>query len=250
MLKNERLHEIVNILSTQNGFATVAQLCATLYASESSIRRDLSALESRGLIKRSYGGAELIYSASNVVAFHQRAHENTEAKKAIAKKAATLVKDGNIVFIDQSSSAYYLAELLRSKNNLTDVTNAIQVINLLADTDIKVISSGGQLSRENRTCLIGADACLAFENTYADIVFFSTKSLAEDGTISDCTREEIFVRKPMLKNAAKKAFLCDSSKFCTRSAYVQCTLKDVDYLICENEKAQAFSACAKNLIIL
>ena len=68
---------------------------------------------------------------------------------------------------------------------------------------------------------------------YADIAFFSTKSVTDDGIITDCSREEIIVRDAMLRNADKKIFLCDSTKFGTRSAYKQCELKDVDYLISE-----------------
>lgn len=250
MLKNERLHEIIKILEMQNGFATVAQLCSALYASESSIRRDLTLLENRGVIRRSYGGAELIYSNSNVVSFNQRTHENIQAKKEIALKASRLVTDGSIVFLDQSSSTFYLANELRNKNNLTIITNSIEIVSLLADTNLKVICSGGELSSANRTCLIGADAQYAFESTYADIAFFSAKSLSDDGVISDCTREELFVRKAMIKHAATKVFLCDSSKYGTCSAYIQCTLNDIDYLVGENEKAQVFSTCAKNLTVL
>ena len=99
-----------------------------------------------------------------------------------------------------------------------------------------MISSGGVLSDQNRTCLIGTDAQYIFEHIYADIVFFSCKSLSDDGIISDCTREEVLVRNSMLKNAAKKVFLCDSEKIGTRSVYEQCRLKDIDEMISEREE--------------
>ena len=115
---------------------------------------------------------------------------------------------------------------------------------------MKVVSSGGYLSPENRNCLIGIDAQSIFENTYADIVFFSTKSLSDDGIISDCTREEVALRNSMLKNSAKKVFLCDSEKIGSRAAYKQCMLSEIDYLISENENAQKFSKCSEILKIL
>ena len=74
MLKNEREREIINLLKSENGFITVKELCQKLYASESSIRRDLTALENRGVVKRTYGGAELITNFSNVIAYNKRYH--------------------------------------------------------------------------------------------------------------------------------------------------------------------------------
>ena len=67
MLNKEREQEILNILKMTNGFVTVKSLCDTLYASESSIRRDLQSLEKRGLVKRNYGGAELVTNFSHII---------------------------------------------------------------------------------------------------------------------------------------------------------------------------------------
>lgn len=250
MLKNERKREIIQILKNENGFITVKELCQKLYASESSIRRDLTTLENRGVIKRTYGGAELVTNFSNVISFNKRSYHNIEAKRLIAKKAAKLIKDGNIIFLDQSSTSFYLANEIINKNSLTIITNNIEILYLLSNSNINAVSSGGFLSPQNRNCLIGSDAHSIFENTYADIVFFSTKSLSDDGIISDCTREEVTLRNSMLKNAAKKTFLCDSEKFGTRSAYKQCTLSDIDYLISENEDAKKFCMCSNSLKIL
>ena len=89
MLKNEREREIVSVMKERGGFITVGELCGLLYASESSVRRDLTALERHGVLKRVYGGAELITNYSSVVSFNYRSHENVSEKKAVAKKAAS-----------------------------------------------------------------------------------------------------------------------------------------------------------------
>lgn len=250
MLKTERENEIISILKKSNGFTSVKNLCARLYASESSIRRDLTNLENKGIIKRSYGGAELITNFSNVSAFSTRSHHNISAKKAIAKKAASLIKDGSVIFLDQSSTTFFLAAEILGKSSVTIVTNSIEIISLVSASNIKLISSGGMLSNDNRTCLVGSDAQRIFENTYADIMFFSTKSLSDDGSIWDITKAETEVRKPMLKNAEKRVYLCDSEKFGTHSPYKQCNLSDVDYLISENDASQRFAHISDKLIIL
>ena len=233
MLNKEREQEILNILKTSKGFVSVKQLCSTLFASESSIRRDLKALESRGLIKRSYGGASIEVSASAIVNFSRRSEENAEAKRAIAKKAVELIRDGDVVFLDQSSTSFYVALEILDRSSLTVVTNNIEILMLLADSGLRVISSGGFLSNDNRNCLIGGEAQRTFESIYADLTFFSVKAVTDDGDVTDCSAEEIAVRHSMMKNAAKKVLLCDSSKLGKRAVFKQCTIDDVDLVISE-----------------
>lgn len=241
MYNREREQEIINILKIKNGFVTVKEFCDALFASESSIRRDLKSLEKRGLIKRSYGGASLVVNFSNIVTFNRRTRENIEAKREIAKKAAGLIKDGDIIFLDQSSTAFYLANEILNRSSLTVVTNNIEIMMLLSNSSVKVISSGGFLSEENRNCLIGADAQKAFENIFADILFFSVKAISDDAVVTDCSREEVSIRETMLKNSRKKVLLCDSFKFGKYAPFKQCKLSDVDFLISEQDNSQYFS---------
>ena len=143
------------------------------------------------------------------------------------------MKDGDVIFLDQSSTAFFLAAEIIDKNSITIVTNNIEIISLMSGSNIRIVSSGGMLSPENRTCLVGKDAQRTFENIYADIMFFSTKSISSDGNIWDISQAEIEVRMPMLKNASKKVYLCDSEKFDSHSPYRQCSLDDIDFLISE-----------------
>jgi DeoR/GlpR family transcriptional regulator of sugar metabolism len=250
MLNREREQEILSILKRKNGFVTVRQLCESLFASESSIRRDLKALESQGLVKRSYGGAALERSYSNIVTFNHRTRQNVSAKRAIGQKAAGLIKEGDILFLDQSSTAFYLAVELVDRSGLTVVTNNIEIMMLLANSKNRILSSGGFLSSENRNCLIGSDAQRTFESVYADAAFFSVKALSGEGVVADCSREEVAVRDAMLKNAARKVLLCDSSKFGLRAPFRQCGLEDVDILISEEDRAQRFAAYGDRVRLL
>ena len=250
MLNREREMEIITILEGTNGFVTVKRLCDMLFASESSIRRDLKSLEARGLIKRSYGGATLKTNNSSIVTFNNRTRQNIRAKQMIAAKAAAMIKDGDIVFLDQSSTSFYLANELVNRKSLTVVTNNIEIMMRLSNSAVKIISSGGYLSDENRNCLIGGDAQATFGKVFANVMFFSVKAISEDGTVTDCLREEIIVREAMFKNAEKKVLLCDSSKFGERAAYKQCDLADVDCLISEEDSVAYFAAFKDKLELL
>ena len=241
MHNREREQQILNILNSANGFVSTKQLCDMLFASESSIRRDLSELEKRNLVKRSYGGVLPATTFSNIVTFNQRTKQNVDQKREIAKKAASMIEEGQIIFLDQSSTAFYLADELVNRRGITVVTNNIEVMMLLSNSNNKVISSGGFLSTENRNCLIGGDAVNTFENYFADFVFFSIKGIDLDGTVTDCSREEIIVRNSMLQNAKRRVLLCDSTKFPRKASYIQCRLKDVDVLISNGNHSQQFS---------
>lgn len=241
MLHKEREQEIMSILKMTGGFVSVKQLCDSLFASESSIRRDLKSLELQGLVKRSYGGAAPVVSHSNIITFNHRTRQHADAKMQIAKKAAALIPEGGIIFLDQSSTSFYLANEIMHRSGLTVVTNNIEIMLLLSNTGIKLISTGGCLSEENRNCLIGDDARRTFENIYADVVFFSVKAISDEGVVSDCSPEEVAVRNAMLRNGMKKVLLCDSSKFGARAPYRQCAVTDVDVLISEGDRAGYFS---------
>jgi DeoR/GlpR family transcriptional regulator of sugar metabolism len=130
------------------------------------------------------------------------------------------------------------------------VTNNIEITMLLSNSKIRLISSGGFLSDENRNCLIGGDAQRTFESIYADIAFFSVKAISDEGVVTDCAREEVLVREAMLQNAAQKVLLCDSSKFGGRAPFKQCSLEDVDILISEEDRTQHFSDYAGRVKLL
>lgn len=248
MYKNERQDEIIKILS-RDGYATVENLSNLLYTSPSSIRRDLIALEKQGLVRRSYGGVEPVKSNSRAVPFSMRVQRRIAEKKCMAQKAAQLVRDKDIVFLDQSSSALFLAQELADRK-ITIVTNNVEILSsIYSQNQITIYSSGGALSHD-RGSLLGDDACAAFEKFHADFAFFSSKALSFDGVIYDASLSEVLVKEAMLRNASRKVFLCDSEKFDTFSGYKQRALSEVDVLISEDDSAQRFARMFPGLEVL
>ncbi len=241
MQNKEREKQILSLLKDAGGFVGVRELSDKLYASESSIRRDLRNLAAAGLIKKSYGGAMPSSSASSITMFNRRARLNIDAKREIAKKASSFIKEGDVIFLDGSSTAFFLAEEIMNRSGLTVVTNNIEILLLLAESQLKVISSGGALGSQNRSCLVGVEAAETFSKIFADIIFFSVKGVDEEGFLTDCTQEETALRRVMFKNASKKIFLCDSSKFGSRAPFKQAELIEIDALVCEGNKSEKFS---------
>ena len=126
-MSKEREKSILESLLKRKS-VTVKELAKELYASESSIRRDLNNLEGQGFLRRIHGGAVLEEQSNSYmkIPFAIRELENYDAKLIIAKKAAELVKDGDTVMLDASSSAYALIPFLTKKSSITVITSGVK----------------------------------------------------------------------------------------------------------------------------
>lgn len=248
MYKSERQNEILKILA-QEGYASVERLSKLLYASESSIRRDLNDLKQANMVIRNYGGVQLVRTNARDIAFSTRLHQRTMEKQRIARKALELVNEKDIVFLDLSSSALFLAKELMGKKRITIVTNNLEILCMEQPKGVTIYSSSGRVSSYRR-CLIGEQANMIFEQIRAEYVFFSSSAISPEGVIYGTTMEEASITKTMLKNAVHKVFLCDSGKFDTYAGYRVCDLKDVDYMISEVDCEEKYSPIAPNVIYM
>lgn len=249
MLKSERQEMILEILQ-ECKYITTQELAGKTFSSYSSVRRDLEELEDAGLINRSYGKVELANHNSLLVSYPIRINKNSEQKNIIAKKAASLIKEGDTIFIDPSSSCSFFAKELFHMKGITVITNNVEVLSFMSQSSIEVICSGGLQTSPNRYALVGPIAEETFRNIHADWAVFSARSLTENGQIYDVHYNETALRKVMLENADKKMFLCDSSKIGTNSTYYQCSLFDIDYMVCDSKEVKRFQHEYPNLKII
>ena len=220
---------VLDILETQQ-YASVDELSSVLGVSTSTIRRTLEILQQKGLVTRTHGGVKINSDNNFSPNFTFRIHQNSFEKKKIALCAIKLIKNGDIIFLDGSTSAFYIAEYLKEFKNIRVITNGIDTLSLLAKYNILAYSTGGQISTENPSVLVGRYAEDMICNFHADIAFFSAQAMDNNGEIYDCYEEEIFLRRAMIKNAKTKVFLCDSTKIGKTSPYHLCSLKEVDYI--------------------
>lgn len=240
MYKCEREDEIIALLN-ETEYATVEYLAGKMNISASSIRRDLKNLEERGLVNRSYGGVKIANATGKKIPFSLRSHENSAQKKLIAKAALSLINDGDIVFLDGSSSAYFVAELLPARNDVTVITNSIDVMSCLSEYNIKAYCTGGAVSPENRAVLVGGYTQDFLRRVNADVALFSVQGIRADGSFSDCYSEEVAVRNVMMKNARRRVLLCDSSKWNRTSAFYQGNVSDIEYLVTDADPSGFFT---------
>ena len=232
MFSNERQDEILDILN-KNKSATVEELASELFVSGATIRRDLRMMEAKGLIKRSHGGAMPFKSTADETAFALREQENTAAKKAMANLAVKLIKNGDSVFLDSSTSTGVLIPLLNNFNYLTVTTTGIRNALLLSQTNnVKIYIAGGQILNHSNS-IIGTDTIDYISRMHADIAFMSCSGVDIENGFTDTSIEQTKLKKQMRKNARKVAILVDSTKFNKTFLCTDFHFNDIDYLITE-----------------
>ena len=229
-MKNNQEKKILETLQNKE-YASVDELSAILFISPSTVRRALKILESKKLVTRTHGGAKINKENAVSPSFTFRIHQNSFEKKKMALAAIKLIKNGDIIFLDGSTSAFYIAEYLNEFKDIRVITNGIDTLSLLSKNNIVAYSTGGQVSAENPSVLVGRYAEDAIRNFYADVAFFSAQSMDYRGEIYDCFEDEIFLRRAMIQNAKTKVFLCDNTKVGKTSPFHLCSLKDVDCVV-------------------
>ncbi len=230
MYQTERTDEILKILKKYH-YVTVDFLVKKICYSPATIRRDLTLLQKQGLVKRSYGGVEILSEGSTPFRFRQ--HSMKKEKNNIAHFAASLINDNDIVFIDGSSSTQYLGHFLSQKKGITVVTNNMTLASELKESGITVYSTGGFVN-ETPGILAGELTNHAFSMFHADIMFFSTGGF-DDNFIYESNEFYYQHHKAMLDNSDKHVYLCGSDKIGKQGKFVTCSLDKIDYLISDGK---------------
>ena len=149
-IKKETIYNAI----CKNGFIKVNDLAKQYNLSASTIRRKLDELEKDGLITRTHGGVKSIDDDSTVTSFATRMHTNVAEKRRIALKAIKLIREGDVIFLDASSTTYFLTEYLNEFSKIKVITNGIDTLATLASKGVNVFSTGGQVSSESPAVLV------------------------------------------------------------------------------------------------
>ncbi|WP_169794011.1 DeoR/GlpR family DNA-binding transcription regulator [Alicyclobacillus acidiphilus] len=232
MLAAERQRWIMDLLARESS-VRVVELAKHLQVSGETIRRDLEVLESQGLLRRVYGGA--VTDAKETARLYQdREVHRTAEKQAIGRLAATLVQDGDTLFIDVGTTALAFANCLAGKERLTVVTPSLLAANRLKQsTDARVILTGGDL-QSDEPYLTGYLAEEALSQFHADRAFIATGGISFDRGLTDYNDFEVRVRKRMMASASQVVVLADTSKIGVRAFSVIGELTAMDVLVTDD----------------
>ena len=229
MYDMERREQIIAMLNSAHRLS-VAELSARLYASPSTIRRDLARMEAEGLLRRTHGGALRSGDYHSQVPLAVREFDHIEGKRRIASRAAELIRDGDTVFLDASTTTGCLVAELGRFRDLTVLTNSPKTSMALASINCRSYCTGGELLSDSMA-YVGLQAATVLRGMRADICFFSARGLSAADEICDSSPEECLIKRVMLEQAARRVFLCGREKQGKGFAHIICRLGEVDDVI-------------------
>jgi DeoR/GlpR family transcriptional regulator of sugar metabolism len=201
------------------GSVSVVELQDRFGVSPMTARRDLAELERRGALRRTHGGAVLATPSSKEDSFARRLETARAEKRALAQAAVEMLAENDSVFLDSSTTSWYVARrIAETQLGVTVLTNSLPIVELLFDEGgprLEVIGMGGTLRRLNRS-FVGPAAVRTVEAHFADHLFFSVKAIAATGMLTEADTLEAEVKRTMIGQAGSSTLLVDRSKLSAR----------------------------------
>lgn len=210
---------------------SIKELAEKLFISEPTVRRDIIVLKEKGLVTSQKGIVALkTNSPDQRIPLFIRHLEQNEKKQSIARKALRHIKDGDVIMLDASTTAFHLLAHLTEFKNVLVITNGARTALEAASMGIRTICTGGELMYDS-FCYVGTDAESVLHNYNADVAFFSCRGISDGGIASDNSILENSMRRIMIKNSEKSYLLCDSSKLGKTYLNTLCNVKELDEVI-------------------
>lgn len=239
----KRQSSIAEIVAN-DGRVLVEELANRFNTSRETIRRDLSSLASRGVVRKFHGGAELP-SLEGESHFNVRMAENAPAKIRIARAMAGLLQPGDTMFIDAGSTTVFLGEELAMAENMTIITNSSLIAESAARGQNRVILIGGEYHGQASECLgeIAIDNIRRFRTKHA---ILTIGALHREHGVMDFSLGEALVAQAMIAQAESVTLIADGSKL-QRSALVRvCGIDEFQRLVTEAPPDAALSETLAN----
>ncbi|MDI9501305.1 MAG: DeoR/GlpR family DNA-binding transcription regulator [Bacillota bacterium] len=214
MLAYERKSRIIEYLE-QNGKAEVNVLARLMGVVPETIRRDLRELESQGVLKRTHGGAVIEHPREREYPVQVRVMKNAVEKDRLCRKAAEFVNEGDLIFVDNSSTLVNLIKHIDDDIHLSILTNSIKVLQEYArykKDNITMLCSGGVFNRANLS-LSGTLSDKFTREFFPNKAFVSCHGVSAEHGFTDGNLHEVAFRREIISLAEKVYFLVDHSKF-------------------------------------
>jgi len=221
-------------------FASLDELSELVDASPSTVRRDLTLLESKGTVRRTHGGARVVSPKSDEFAFATRDTHQLDEKEAIGKACAQIIRPNQSLILDAGTTIFHVARHLESKSPQV-ITNSLPVANLLAtNPKVEVLVSGGMIY-PRLGVLVGPLAVEAFSRLHADVAIMSSGGITLDG-ITNSHGLLIDIQRAMIAAAQRVIFCLDHTKFDRRSVSFLCSLDEVDVVVTDRHAPESLLA--------
>lgn len=230
MPRETRRERILNWLE-EHGQVQVRDLVEQFGVSEMTVRRDLEQLAAEGCLVRTYGGARPLGQTIREQPYAAKAVEHTGEKERIARRAAELVSDGDVILLDAGSTTAALARSLRGRKNLTVVTVDLKIaLELCDEPDIRVLVTGGTAQPEGYN-LYGPLAEQMLRGLTVDLAFIGASAIDPEQGLTTPNLDKVQLKQAMLRAARRSVVLVDAAKVGLRDEFQIAPLKAISQLI-------------------
>ena len=232
-MRSKRISDIEDYIY-ENKTVTLDQLCRVFDVSKNTIRRDLKEIISGGNFKKIYGGVT-VKDNKDMLPFSERNIANLDVKKKIAAKAAELVEDSDVVFIDSGTTTIHMIDYIKEKKNLTVITNNLEVmIRVIPYENIKLISLSGELDR-NTLSFTGDTASSVLKSYNISKSFMASAGVSIDGGVTNSSTKEYDIKSTAVKRSNRVYLLTSADKFNTVAIMTYCTMDKLTGIITDGE---------------
>ena len=233
MTTYERQQTILRLLEERSSLK-VTDLAQTLNVSEGTIRNDLTALEEQNLLKRVRGGAIPKKGTPIFPITHNRAHIRAQEKRMIARWAAELISDGDVILLDASTTALHMATYLQDRQQLTIVTNQLETAQILARDPQKTVLLLGGVVKTDGSAVTGSISLDVLKSLHITTAFVSCVGFSFQAGLMEADIAEAEFKEQVVKSATKVVALMDSSKFNKVALKPFADLSNIDHIVTDD----------------
>lgn len=230
----ERQNKILEILKEKKTIS-VDKLTKLIYASPATVRRDLTQMEKRGLVQRTYGGVILQEAPNEEASLLYRENINIREKRKICSLCSDLIEANSTMFLDSSTTVSFLIPFLRSDRRITVVTNGLNTAMLLSQqTSCQILLAPGYLNSRS-AAVSGSLTINTLSKIHCKYAIISCTALNLEYGTMESTVDQAETKLKMIENCDKAILLCDSSKFDKNELFQIATLDKIDYIITDKQ---------------
>ena len=229
--RRERIQEYLAL----HKIAPSSELSSLLGVSEATVRRDLEWMENEGILYRTHGGAILSQHLQLEPEYKQRAQRQVEEKRAIGRLAASLIEDGDIVFINSGTTTTQLIRHIRPNANITIVTNNLTAALEIGESNLELILVGGIFQPKSNS-VAGRFAIDNLSQIYADQAFIGVDGISiKQGFTVPSNAEAEIVRLMIERTNGPICVVADHTKWDTVSNFEVAHIDQAQRIITDQE---------------
>ncbi|MCC7129678.1 MAG: hypothetical protein B6D39_08045 [Anaerolineae bacterium UTCFX2] len=229
-----RLMGVQTMIAGRRDIVTFADISSVFGISTATARRDLDALEQLGLVKRIPGGAVVIETAPPQAPFLNRCRDQVEEKAAIGAAVANLIQDGETIFLGGGTTVHEVAKGLAERDQVTVITNSLQVINTFATAGQTRLVVLGGVFRYDEATIYGHFAEMMLAGIHVDRVILGARSISLTGGITNDIGPDISTERAILQIGREVIIAADYTKFNRVSTVNICPLSRIGKIVTDS----------------